>query len=171
MIKIEELKIPKINLEQFSFIPDFQTRVFVQYADIVEKTDVGRKAVQMLSEDPRVISLNGKMISHGSGAQMFEIKTLAMWFLWCANEYGLENANTRLDLFLDSEEVLVINALWVLGIEVDQPIILKDGYTLQSEDHMPDSRDKEYFLQSRFGHVLQKMPVPACAITERKREE
>ena len=64
-----ELKIPKINVEPFAFINDFQTRVFVQYADVVEKTDVGRSVVQLLSEDPRVTALNGQMISHGSGAQ------------------------------------------------------------------------------------------------------
>jgi hypothetical protein len=161
-----ELRIPKINIEPCPYIHDFQTRLYVQYADIVEKTDAGHAIVKLLSEDPRVIALNGKMISRGSGAQRFEIKTLAMWFLWCANEYGFENAKTHLDSFLDLEEVSVINALWVLGIEVDQPIILSDEYTLQPVDHMPDSRDKEYFLQSRFGYVVQNTPVPACAITK-----
>lgn len=165
-MQLGELRIPKINIEPFPYIHDFQTRVYVQYADIVEKTDAGHAVVKLLSEDSRATALNGKMISRGSGAQIFEIKTLAMWFLWCANEYGLEKAKTYLDSFLDSEEVSVINALWVLGIEVDQPIILSDGYTLQSVDHMPDSRDKEYFLQSRFGHVIQKTPIPACAITK-----
>jgi hypothetical protein len=168
-MQLGELRIPKINIEPFPFIHDFQTHVYVQYADIVEKTEVGRAVVKLLSEDPRVIALNGKMISRGSSAQIFEIKTLAMWFLWCANEYGLDKAKTHLDSFLNSEEVSVINALWVLGIEVDQPIILSDEYTLQCVDHMPDSRDKEYFLQSRVGHVIQKTPVPACAITKSSR--
>jgi hypothetical protein len=64
-----ELRIPKINVEPFAFINDFQTRLIVQYAGIIEKTDVGRSVVRLLSEDPRVTALNGKMISHGSGAQ------------------------------------------------------------------------------------------------------
>jgi hypothetical protein len=72
-----------------------------------------------------------------------------MWFLWCANQYGSENAQNHLDSFLDSEEISAINTLWVLGVEVDQPIVLRDGYTLQSINHMPDSRDKESFLQAR----------------------
>ncbi len=77
-----ELKIPKINVEPFAFIDDFQTRVTVQYADIIEKTDVGHSVVQLLSEDPRVTALNGKMISYGKGANLFHIRALAMWFLW-----------------------------------------------------------------------------------------
>ncbi|RPJ23697.1 MAG: hypothetical protein EHM33_20150 [Chloroflexi bacterium] len=162
----DELKIPKINVEPFAFIDDFQTRLFVQYADIIEKTDDGRSVVRWLSEDPRVTALNGKLISHGSGAQAFHIRALAMWFLWCANQYGSENARNHLDSFLDSEEISAHNTLWVLGIEVDQPIVLRDGYTLQSINHMPDSRDKESFLQARSKLTAPQTPAPVCAITK-----
>ena len=89
-----------------------------------------------------------------------------MWFLWCANQYGLENVQNHLDSFLDSEEILAINALWVLGIEVDQPIVLRDGYTFPSINHMPDSRDKESFLQARSKLTAPQTPTPACAITK-----
>jgi len=165
-MQLSELKIPKINIEPFPYINDFQFRLYVQYADIVKNTKEGHTVVKFLSEDPRVIALNGKVISHGSSAQGFEIKTLAMWFLWCAKEYGLENAKIHLNSFLDSDEVSVINTLWVLGIEVDQPIILSDGYTLLPPGHMPDSRDKEYFLQSQAGYIIQSPPAAVCAITK-----
>jgi len=161
-----QLNIPKIDIEPFMFIQNFQTRIYVQYSEVVEKTDVGKFVVKMLSDDPRVIALYGKMISCGSGSQMFETKTLAMWFLWCANEYGIEKAQNYLESFLDSEKISVINALWVLGIEVDQPIPLKDGYVIQSVHHMPDSREKEIFLQTQLGYVLQNTPVSRCAITK-----
>lgn len=163
-MKVGELQIPKINIEPFAFIHDFQTLLFVQYADIVEKTEAGRTSVQMLSDDPRVIALKGKMISRGSGAQIFEVKTLAMWFLWCANEYGLESAKNHLNSFLNSENIAVINVLWVLGIEVDKTITLLNGYNIQSIKDMPDSRDKENYLQYRIRHAPQTTPVPACAI-------
>ena len=87
-----KLQIPKLNIEPFSFVHDFQTRLFLQYINIVDKTEVGNKVTEMLSNDSRVKILEGKMISRGSGCQAFEVKTLAMWFLWCANEFGPESA-------------------------------------------------------------------------------
>ena len=131
-----KLNIQKIEIEPFAFIHDFQTRTFVQYAAIVEKSENGRSVVKMLSEDRRVIDLQGKMISRGSGTQSFEIKILAMWFLWCTNEYSPEMARSHLDSFLDSEEISVLNALWVLGIKVEHPLILNDGYTIQPLNQM-----------------------------------
>lgn len=165
-MQLGELKIPKIEIDPFAFIHNFQTRALIQYAGIVEKTEAGRASVQMLSEDPRVIALNGTMISAGSSAERFEIKTLAMWFLWCVNEYGLESAKNHLDSFLNSKDIMVINALWVLGIEVDESIILQDGYTITPVKEMPDSRDKEHFIQNRVGNLAQPAPVPFCAITK-----
>lgn len=160
------LNIPKITIEPFSFIHDFQTRVYVQYADIVEKTDIGRAVVQALGEDPRVVALDNTMISCGSGAQRFERNTLAMWFLWAANEYGLQNANAYLEEFLKYDEITAINTLWVVGIEVDHSIDLGEGYTITPINEMPDSRDKELFLQSRFKYLLKMAPIPTCAITK-----
>ena len=165
-MKVGEINIPKIEIEPFAFVHDYQTRIYLQYASIIEKDDIGRSVVKSLSEDPRVTALNGKMISNGSSAQIFEVKTLAMWFLWCANEHGLENARKNLELFLTSDEIPVINTLWVLGVEIDAPIKLNDNYILQPLGNMPDSRDKEYFLQSRMGQVIQRTPVPMCAITK-----
>jgi hypothetical protein len=161
-MQLGDLNVPKIEIEPFSFIHDFQTRVYVQFGDIVEKTEVGRAVVKALAEDPHVIALKSKMISRGSGAQIFEIKTLAMWFLWHANEHGLENAKRDLNSFLNSEEVTVLNSLWVLGIEIDQPIFLRDEYVIQPASQMPDSRDKEYFLQSSSDMSFKERPSPTA---------
>jgi hypothetical protein len=161
-----ELFIPKIEIEPFAFSHDFQTRVYLQYADLVKKTEIGRTIVQKLTEDQRVIDLNGKMISRGSGAHRFEIETLAMWYLLHANEFGAEVAEKHLDSFLDSECIDVVNTLWVLGIEVEEKIELDDGYVIQSVEDMPDSRDKEHFFQRRFDHTVQPTPLPTGAITK-----
>ncbi len=164
-MELGKIQIPKIELETYKFIHDYQTRLFVQYADIVEKTDIGRSVVQSLSEDPRVLALEGKMISQGSHAERFETKNLAMWFLWCANEYGLEAAKSYLESFLDAEEVDVVCTLWVLGIEVDQPITINDRYIIKPIEDMPNSRDKEHFLKFDVGVTGPRAPRPKCAIT------
>ncbi len=159
-----KLQIPKLNIEPFSFVHDFQTRLFIQYANIVEKTEVGKTLAEAISNDSRVKALDGKMISHGSGGQSFDAKTLTMWFLWCANEYGAESAEGYLNSFLNDSVVPVMNTLWVLGIEVTEPIQLKDGFEILPIERLPDSREKEMFLQSRFSHALHPRPFPASAI-------
>ena len=158
------LSIPKIEIEPFASVHDFQTRVFLQYAGFVEKTEIGRTIIQRLAEDQRATDLNGKMIFQGSGAQRFEIKILAMWFLWYANEFGMEAAEEHLNSFLESEFVDVVNTLYVLGIDLDDAIELEDGYVIRSVENMPDSRDKEYFLQRKFNPTVHPTPVPAGAI-------
>ncbi len=165
-MQVGELNIPKIEIEPFSFVHDFHTRIYDQYAEMLEKTELGKSIVKTLSEDPRVIALEDKMLSRGDGAARFAITTLAIWFLWCANENGVASAEQYLDSFLNSEKISVLNTLWVSGIEVDEPIILGDGYAIQPATHMPDSRDKEYFLQIRSGPPRQRMRLPACAITK-----
>lgn len=165
-MNIGEINIPKIEIEPYAVIHDYQTRTFMQYVNIIEKEVIGHSIVAMLNKDPRVMSLSGKMISSGNGAQIFEVKTLAMWFLWCANEHGLENAKQFLEEFLNNDEISVINTLWILGIEVDEPIILTDDYIIQPIENMPNSGDKEYFLQSKIQHIHKRSPTPVCAITK-----
>lgn len=163
-MQLGKLNIQKVELQPFLFTHNFQTRLFVQYKYIVEKTEIGRNVFKTLSEDQRVIALKDKMISHGSSAQRFDVRKLAMWFLYCANEYGSEIAERNLELFLNSEEISVINTLWVSGIEVDQPIILNNGYIINPASHMPDSQDKEVFLQHRIGPFFDREHTPKCAI-------
>ena len=155
---------PKLKIEPFSFVHDFQVRLYLQFVEIVEKTDLGKQTVESLKNDPRVVELGDKMISRGSGAQKFEVETLAMWFLWCANEFDHDTATQRLEQFLNSEKITVINVLWILGIDVQEPIDLVDGFTIQPVKEMPDSRDKEHFLQHRIGNSVRPTPTPKSAI-------
>lgn len=88
-----------------------------------------------------------------------------MWFLWAINEYGTEVAEYNLNKFLDSETVPVINTLWVLGIEVEEPIELENGIRIISIDKMPDSRDKEQYLRHEIGVSPHRIPRPKAAIS------
>jgi hypothetical protein len=162
-MKLGELNLPEIELERFIFIHNYQTKLFVQYAEIIEKTEIGRRIVEILSDDPRVQELPGKLISHGSGAQLFEIKTLGMWFLWFANKFGLGKAEEALNAFLDNQTIQVINCLWVLGLKIDQEVELCDSVKLVPIEQMIDSRDKEKFLQ--YGvHIYNHSPSPETAL-------
>jgi len=89
-----------------------------------------------------------------------------MWSLWCANEYGIENAEAYLNAFLDSEEINVTSVLWVLGMGTQNPVTVKDGYVIRPIHEMPNSREKERFVQIPFPMVFSHPLAPRCAITK-----
>ena len=159
------LNIPKPEMDRVAFVHDIQTKLYLQYSRLIENNGPGAKVLKALEADPRVQALEGSMISRGSSASRFETKVLAMWFLWAINEYGTAVAEFNLNKFLDSETVPVINALWVLGIEADEPIELENGIRIISIDEMPASRDKEQYLRHEFYMSPHGMPKPRAAIT------
>lgn len=157
--------MPKLELDKVAFVHDIQTRLYLQYSELIENERVGPQVLVMLKNDPRVQALDGKMISKGSSASIFELKTLAMWFLWAVNEYGKATAEKNLNTFLDSETVPVVNTLWVLGIEVNRTLELEHGYQIVPIAEMPDSRDKEQYLRHDFSVPMHDTPKPKAAIT------
>jgi len=163
-MNLGHLNIPKPKMENVSFVHDIQTQLYLQYSRLIEIGTPGSSVLKALEEDPRVRSLEGSMISKGSSASRFEIRTLAMWFLWAANEFGYEVAESNLNTFLNSETVPVINTLWILGIELDGTIELGSGVRIIPIEGMPDSRDKEQYLKHDFGSIHQT-PKPRVAIT------
>jgi hypothetical protein len=159
------LNIPKLELDRVAFVHDIQTRLYLLYSKLIENEDIGTQVLAMLGDDPRVQALDGKMISRGSGAVRFELKTLAMWFLWAVNEYGQDAAEKNLNTFLDSEQIPVVNTLWVLGIEVDRTLELEHDYRIVPIKEMPDSRDKEQYLRHGISAFVHGTPMPEAAIT------
>lgn len=161
-----QLNIPKVSVEQFPFSTDYQIRLYQQYFPSIEKTEVGQQVVASLSTDPRVVALQGKMVPNGFGWQGFDVKKLAMWYLWCANEYGMQTTKEFLDSFLDSESIPVARVLWVLGMRVANSVAIKGEYIIRPIHDMPDSSQKERFMQNAFPMFPVKSPAPKCAITK-----
>ncbi|MFJ5538986.1 hypothetical protein [Vreelandella titanicae] len=164
-LELGHLNIPKPELERFSFTHDIQTRLYLQYSEIIERTDIGKQAFSKIESDPRVIGLEGHMISKGSSASIFEPTVLAMWFLWAINEFGQKVAEENLNTFLDTNETPVINTLWVLGIEVDETIHLANGLCITPISEMPSSREKEFYLRYSLDATGHQLPKPRAAIT------
>lgn len=165
-MNIGHLNIPKPEMGNVAFVHDIQTRLYLHYSRLLENEGSGEKVLKALEKDPRAQALVGQLISRGSGASRFEMKNLAMWFLWATNEFGSTVAEENLNRFLDSEIIPVINTLWVLGIEVDNPIELENRVRIISVEQMPDSRDKEQYLKDEyFFRQLHSPPMPKAAIT------
>lgn len=161
-MNIGHLNLPKLELDQFSFAHDIQTRLYLQYSKLIEG-NVGPQLLKALESDQRVKALEGKMLSRGSSASGFNIKTLAMWFLWAINEFGQDEAEKYLNTFLDSETVPVINTLWVLGITTEKTLSLENGFQIVPISDMPDSREKEQYLKQGF-QFPHNTPKPQAAI-------
>ena len=165
IMRLGDINISRINLEPLIFVHDYRTKLFMQFGEILKNTQVGKDLVKVLNEDERVKKLNRKLISYGGWGKLFEVETLAMWFLWYANRVGQEQAQNSLDEFLWKDEIQVQNTLWVLGVEVDEAINIGDRYIIRPIDNMLDSRDKERFIQNRFEVIHQSMPMSISAVT------
>ena len=162
------LGLPIIELDTMSFQHSFQTRSFSVFSEFIRNSDYGKVLLKRLSDDARVIALDGQMVSRGSVAGCFEVRTLAVWFVWCANKYGEEFAQVQLDNWLNVEEIEVVNSLWILGLDIDESIELNDGYSIKTIADMPDSDEKEYFSKVGF-NFLSRANLPKCAITKRQK--
>lgn len=161
-----KLGLPVVELKRMNSAHDYSTKLFIEYSDCIENTKLGQEVLAKLKADPRLSCLEGEMLSRGSGAGIFDVKNLAQWFLWHANNVGQELAVIDLELFLNSKEISVINSLWITGIEVDEEIEIEDGISLRPAKSMPDSREKEFFLQNDFHSTGLQTLKPSCVIAK-----
>lgn len=74
--------------------------------------------MRVLEADHRVAALEGRVLPRGSGAASFDLRNLALWFLWYVDQAGQQEAESALEAFLASEETPVEVALWVIGLRV-----------------------------------------------------
>jgi len=164
-MKFGELKIPHINVMEFPQEQnDFHTKLFIQYMDILKKTDLGKHVLNLLSNDKRVQSLVGTNIIQAQSSMPFDIERLGCWYLWRANNIGTTQAELELNEYLDSDDLEVVNIVWILGIDVDIKIEILDNIEIIPISKMHDSAVKEKFLQNRFKHMPYKMPTPSAAL-------
>jgi hypothetical protein len=158
------LDIPKFEMDRVAYVPYIQMKLHEHYRDKIDG-GFGGKLLENLEADSRVQALNGSNLIVGNIASPFDVRTLAMWLLWAHNEYGTESAELKLNKFLDSENIPVIYAIWVLGIELEEPIELSNEIRIVSINDMPDSLHKEQYLRMDFGAAPHVSSKPRAAIT------
>lgn len=166
MSNLGHLSIPKPEMDRVAFVHDVQTKLFLLYSELVEKSRVGQEVLAQLTADHRVADLNGKLISTGSGASSFDVKSLAMWYLWSANEFGQDQATANLNAFLESDSHIVLNTLWLTGVSVEQTINLGGNVKIVPTAEMPLSRDKELFLRHDFNMHSHGSSKPGAALVQ-----
>lgn len=89
---------------------------------------------------------------------------IVCWWLWRANDVGVDTANSELDHFLNSDEISCSAVLWVYGVESTQIIQLSENVWIYPPNEMPDSEDKENVLRSKWKHDVNFSPVHSAAL-------
>src|SRR5688572_24168458 len=98
--QVGELGFAKVQFQKVAVPNDFAMRLYIYYHRILDQTEIGKEVLRTLTSDARVQALEGAMLLRGNGSHLFDVGNLAMWFLWCANEYGREEATRNLEEFL-----------------------------------------------------------------------
>jgi hypothetical protein len=160
------LGFPQVEVDPNYPAQNFSARLYKQYTNLVN-SDPGieflRKSIVHLAQE----RLENKMIATGGGGgYRFSIEPFKMWWLWLANNIGIEEANRELQRYLDSDAVTVVRALWVSGIQIDEQIDLGDNYLFQPVGLMPESDDKEYYLRQRLTSFNFHSSSPTAAIVK-----
>lgn len=165
MQELGALGLPKLSIDEVSFSTDYEARLAQLYFPVLEKMPIGKQVIVDLSRDSRVLALSDKMIACGMVRVRFQIKMLALWYLWYANEYGSEQAQRCLDSFLNAKSIPVTRVLWVLGMGASKPVTVKGDYVIRPIHDMPDSSQKERFIQNTRHFFPTRSPVSQCAVT------
>jgi len=167
-MKFENINVPEPDCTRFPYPFSKSNCFFSHYAMLIRKPYYLEKVLNIIRKDPRVIELEGLYLSDiavGGSGEEFDPEKLSIWFLWAINEFGQEVAVSHLNNYLDSFEVPVINSLWILGVEVDEPIALSNNLSLVPISEMPDSFEKENF-QKIDGFLQNYHSLPVAAITK-----
>jgi len=101
-----------------------------------------------VENDPDFKSMNGLKIAYPFGGR-FEIRDLAMWFIWRANELGLRKARSDLRKFKQSKTLTGKFISPIIGFRTDKRIKLSDDYLIEPFDQLPIFEGKMTFSPAR----------------------
>jgi hypothetical protein len=129
--------------------------------------NVWNSILMRLSQDRRAIALEGTMVGSGASWQKFDVSFLAIWWIWRANEVGIEIADRNLDDYLSNTTTDALMALWVYGLRAPKRVALFDGIELIPTEEMPLSRDQEEFMRQKYPTSPSQAPYPHVSLVKR----
>ncbi len=169
-MELGKVGLPRITADALtSSSNDYTLRLFHIFYNALDSTEHGQEILLRLQASDDVAALKDVMIRRGGGATRFDIKTLAAWWLWRANEVGTSQADCDLEVFLSSDCIDVFGVLWVYGVTTEQTQKLTEEIALVSVKEMCDSNDKEYILNSKLHRQVQPGVelLPGAALVKR----
>ena len=163
-MSVGKLGLPIITIDAaHSFAHNFESKVFLTFFEAT-KSPLGQATLQRLHRDERFLKLDGRMLAQGSGATSLEAPRLVAWYLWRANAVGIEKANTDLENFLNSDDITITGALWLYGVAPSERFAVTEDVDIVPTEQMPNSGDKEHFLNSSLSMRPEQKRLPAAAL-------
>lgn len=136
-----------------------------EYMRFVEQDPIGQGVKIRFENEPRLQKFVGKMISHG-GASRFEFRDLAQWYCFNYNEYGKDEAERRLENFINKDKYNRIQAVWIAGVTLTEAIVLDQGYSIVPVTQMPLSDDRDMFRYPKISGYNIVVSPQAAVIKE-----
>ncbi|NPV01109.1 MAG: hypothetical protein HPY53_06985 [Brevinematales bacterium] len=128
---LQNLLIPDFSLFRYPSYEIMIKYMIDKYSNLIKNTEEGNIILKTLEKEERVKILIGKK-NNGACINEFNVNSLAMWYLWCKDNYGQQKSKKFLEDYLESDEIDVYLILWVIGILINKPISLKDEYLILS---------------------------------------
>ena len=165
LLKLNLPDIAEVQVKNFVTENDFNTRIHLALIEATKNYPVAEQLKKTLENDIRIKNLLGKLVSTGLGsASQFNIDSLSMWFLHYAKRNGSVAAVKALEKYLTEGQVDYLAIQWIIGIETEKKIKLTESVELVPIDLMPDSSEKEYFLQINLNHLGGRTVKPKVAL-------
>ncbi|WP_319413175.1 HEPN domain-containing protein [uncultured Cohaesibacter sp.] len=127
----------------------YESRIFSEFIGQAKSHEKAREKRAELENDERIKDLEKKMLSNGNGGTIFQLDRLIAWWLWRANNVGLEEADTDLESYLNSKKNSFQEILWVYGVEPTETIEIFSDARILPVEHMPPSGEVECILNNR----------------------
>ena len=151
-VEFGQLGFPKVRVNPNpSYSDRWDYRVTGFYSSLVERSDIGKNVYKRFQADRRLSVWDGEQLSRGVYAYRLDLKFLAAWWLWRANEAGEQVADENLNDFIEQNVADMLAVVWLYGILPSARTEISEKIHLVSLQDMPESREKEEYLRLRSG--------------------
>lgn len=118
------------------------------------ETPLGKQVLVELEKRKDVQLHDGRLLLQGAMPVRFEVRMLALWYMWFANRVGKSLADEALDNFLSATHVDAVAAVAVEGLNLDCRVDVDSDLRLAKVDQLPECNLKDY--------VFRLSAVPNC---------
>ena len=168
------LKIPFIINKDFQ---DEEEAVYFYKKIAMDKKN--NHLLQALKNDDRVKKMTNARFSMGKlSAENLSLESISgellVWYIWSVHKFGVDKAYEKLENVLSSDDVILLNTLWISGVSVSKSIPLECGASIVPIHELPHSCEKGFFKENYMLQVpspLDRIPMPKSAIVIEQRRD
>lgn len=162
------LGLPVVNVAQLlHYRTSPFTNVLGWFRNAAATHPLGQQIGTSLQADKRFVEMSKHLLNTGNGGSPIKLHDFVSWYLYRANEVGTPQASKELNSFLDSDTILLDQALWLYGVSAKDRFSIADKIDFVPLTHMPESQEKDDFHQASISNHTYSMPPPRVALVKR----